>query len=56
MLQLAANSPDRPATYTIPSADDLNKVRQSSNIITVISDLQRRRRQSENDLAGHLRR
>jgi len=39
MLQLAANSPDRPATYTIPSADDLNKVRQSSNIITVISDL-----------------
>jgi len=39
MLQLAANSPDRPATYTLPSADDLNKVRQSSNIITVISDL-----------------
>ncbi|HWF40060.1 MAG TPA: hypothetical protein VG322_16160 [Candidatus Acidoferrales bacterium] len=39
MLQLAANSPDRPATYAIPSADDLNKVRQSSNIITVISDL-----------------
>jgi hypothetical protein len=39
MLQLAANSPDRPATYTIPSADDLNKVRQASNIITVISDL-----------------
>jgi len=40
MLQLAANSPDRPATYMIPSADDLNKVRQGSNIITVISDLQ----------------
>jgi tetratricopeptide (TPR) repeat protein len=39
MLQLSANSPDRPATYTIPNADDLNKVRQSSNIITVISDL-----------------
>ncbi len=39
MLQLAANSPERPATYMIPSADDLNKVRQSSNIITVISDL-----------------
>jgi len=39
MLQLAANSPDRPATYTIPSADDLNKVRQASNIITVIGDL-----------------
>ncbi len=40
MLQLAANSPDRPSSYTIPSADDLNKIRQSSNIITVISDLQ----------------
>ena len=39
MLQLAANSPERPATYNIPSADDLNKVRQSSNIITVIGDL-----------------
>jgi tetratricopeptide (TPR) repeat protein len=39
MLQLAANSPDRPATYTLPSADDLNKVRQASNIITVIGDL-----------------
>ena len=39
MLQLAANAPDRPATYMIPSADDLNKVRQASNIITVISDL-----------------
>ncbi|MGH9691410.1 MAG: hypothetical protein ACRD4C_10085 [Candidatus Acidiferrales bacterium] len=39
MLQLAANAPDRPATYTIPSQDDLNKVRQASNIITVISDL-----------------
>ncbi len=40
MLQLAANSPDRPATYTIPTADDLNKIRQASNIITVITDLQ----------------
>jgi hypothetical protein len=39
LLQLAANSPDRPATYTIPSQDDLNKIRQASNIITVISDL-----------------
>jgi len=40
LLQLAANSPDRPSSYSIPSADDLNKIRQSSNIITVISDLQ----------------
>jgi tetratricopeptide (TPR) repeat protein len=39
LLQLSANSPDRPATYNIPSADDLNKIRNSSNILTVISDL-----------------
>jgi tetratricopeptide (TPR) repeat protein len=39
LLQLSANSPDRPATYTIPSADDLNKVRSSSNILTVLADL-----------------
>ena len=39
LLQLAANSPERPATYTIPSADDLNKIRTSSNILTVIADL-----------------
>jgi len=39
LLQLAANSPDRPSTYTIPSQDDLTKIRQSSNIITVIGDL-----------------
>jgi hypothetical protein len=40
LLQLAANAPDRPSSYTIPSADDLNKIRQASNIITVITDLQ----------------
>jgi tetratricopeptide (TPR) repeat protein len=39
MLQLAANAPDRPATYTIPSHDDLTKISQASTIITVISDL-----------------
>jgi len=39
LLQLAAGATDRPATYTIPSADDLNKVRQSSNILTLIADL-----------------
>jgi len=38
-LQLAANSPDRPATYTIPAHDDLTKISQASTIITVISDL-----------------
>ncbi len=39
LLQLAANSPERPATYTIPSADDLKKIQTSSNILTVLSDL-----------------
>jgi hypothetical protein len=39
LLQLTAGATDRPATYTIPSADDLNKVRQSSNILTVLADL-----------------
>jgi tetratricopeptide (TPR) repeat protein len=39
LLQLAANSPERPATWKIPSADDLNQIRQSSNILTVISSL-----------------
>ena len=39
LLQLAANSPDRPTTYTIPSHDDLAKIGQASTIITVINDL-----------------
>lgn len=39
LLQLAANSPDRPGTYTIPSHDDLVKISQASTIITVITDL-----------------
>lgn len=39
LLQLAMNSPDRPATYMIPSHDDLSKISQSSTIISVISDL-----------------
>ena len=39
LLQLAANSPDRPSTYTIPSHDDLTKLSQASTIITVIGDL-----------------
>ena len=39
MLQLAMNSPDRPATYAIPSHDDLSKISQSSTIISVIGDL-----------------
>lgn len=39
LLQLAMNSPDRPATYTIPSHDDLTKISGSSTIISVINDL-----------------
>ena len=39
LLQLAANAAERPATYTIPSADDLGKIRGASNILTVLSDL-----------------
>jgi tetratricopeptide (TPR) repeat protein len=39
MLQLAANSPDRPATYTIPAAADLVKIAQASTIVTVLADL-----------------
>ncbi|MGA9630135.1 MAG: hypothetical protein WBQ63_01800 [Candidatus Acidiferrales bacterium] len=39
LLQLAQNSPDRPATYTIPAAADLLKIAQSSTIVTVLQDL-----------------
>jgi tetratricopeptide (TPR) repeat protein len=39
LLQLAANAPDRPATYTIPAAADLLKIAQASTIVTVLSDL-----------------
>src|SRR5262249_18817347 len=39
LLQLAAGAPERPATYSIPSAADLDKVRQGLNILTVINDL-----------------
>ena len=39
LMQLAAGATDRPATYTIPSADDLGKIRSSSNILTVLTDL-----------------
>jgi tetratricopeptide (TPR) repeat protein len=39
LLQLAANSPERPATWSIPSAADLQKTAASSTIVTVIADL-----------------
>jgi hypothetical protein len=40
MIQLAGQAPTPPAGYSIPSAADLDKVRQASNILTVLSDLQ----------------
>ncbi len=39
LLQLAGTSGDRPATYTIPSAADLQKAASGSTILTVIADL-----------------
>jgi hypothetical protein len=39
LLTLAQNSKTPPAGYTIPSAADLNKVRQESTIQTVLADL-----------------
>ena len=39
LLQLAGTTGDRPATYSIPSQADLDKIRQASNILSVISDL-----------------
>ncbi len=39
LLQLAANAPERPSTWSISSAADIQKVAQSSTIITVIGDL-----------------
>ncbi|MGA8555748.1 MAG: hypothetical protein WB630_15145, partial [Candidatus Acidiferrales bacterium] len=39
LLTLAGTTGDRPATYTIPSATDLQKIAQSSTILTVIADL-----------------
>jgi tetratricopeptide (TPR) repeat protein len=39
MIQLATNSPERPATYTVPSSADLDKIRTSSNILTVLTAL-----------------
>ena len=39
LLTLAGTSGDRPATYTIPAAADLQKMAQASTILTVITDL-----------------
>lgn len=39
LLQIAAASPERPATYSIPARADLDKIVQASNILTVMTDL-----------------
>jgi hypothetical protein len=39
LLQLAASSPDRPASYKIPGADDLAAARKDMTIASVITDL-----------------
>jgi tetratricopeptide (TPR) repeat protein len=39
LITLAGTSGDRPATYTIPAAADLQKKAQASTILTVITDL-----------------
>jgi tetratricopeptide (TPR) repeat protein len=39
LLTLAGTTGDRPGTYTIPSAADLQKIAQGSTILTVINDL-----------------
>ena len=39
LIQLATNSPERPATYAIPSATDLDSARKQSTILTVLTDL-----------------
>jgi hypothetical protein len=40
LIQLATNSPTRPDTYSIPSAADLGKILQSSNLLSILGDLQ----------------
>ena len=40
LIQLAGTQADRPATYSIPSAADLAKVLQGSNLLSILSDLQ----------------
>ena len=39
LLQLAQNSPERPATWTLPSQTDLRAIQQASNILSLIADL-----------------
>jgi tetratricopeptide (TPR) repeat protein len=40
LLQLSAGATERPASFSIPSAADLQKIAQASTIVTMLSDLQ----------------
>lgn len=40
LIQLAGTQPTKPATYSLPSAADLSKVLQASNLLSILSDLQ----------------
>ncbi|MGH9711403.1 MAG: hypothetical protein ACRD37_12735, partial [Candidatus Acidiferrales bacterium] len=40
MIQLAGTATTRPATYSLPSAADLGKVLQASNLLLILTDLQ----------------
>ncbi|MGC1418117.1 MAG: hypothetical protein WA817_22705 [Candidatus Acidiferrum sp.] len=40
LLQLASSSPERPASYTLPSVSDLDTARKSMTIASVVADLQ----------------
>src|SRR5208283_5839077 len=39
LLQLAANSPERPASYKLPSSADLDAARKDMTIASVVTDL-----------------
>ncbi len=40
LLQLAAGATERPASFSIPSTADLQKIQQASTIVTMLTDLQ----------------
>jgi len=40
LLQLAAGATERPASFSIPTTNDLQKIQQASTIVTMLSDLQ----------------
>jgi tetratricopeptide (TPR) repeat protein len=40
LIQLAGTQATRPTTYSIPSAADLNKILQASNLLSILGDLQ----------------